>query len=234
VKTSLIIPTLNEIDGVRAVMHRINPGWCDEILVVDGGSSDGTVEWLREHGYRVIIQDVPGIGNAYRQAYRHTAGEVIVTFSPDGNSIPELIPALLRKMAEGYDLVIASRYLGAARSEDDDFLTSLGNAFFTRSINLLFGGRYTDALVIFRAYRRDLIDRLGIDAPHMTYEAQISIRAARFGLMVGEISGDEPRRIGGERKIPPFRTGWTILREMGRELRRPRRLARVEPPQGVA
>ena len=101
-KTSLIIPTLNEIDGVREVLPRIDPRWCDEILVVDGGSTDGTVEWLRENGYRVIVQDVPGIGNAYRQAYRHTTGDVVVTFSPDGNSIPELIPALVRKMSEGW------------------------------------------------------------------------------------------------------------------------------------
>ena len=85
--------------------------------------------------------------------------------------------------------------------------------------------------MIFRAYRRDLIDRLGIDAPHMTYEAQISIRSARFGMKVAEIAGDEPRRIGGERKMHPFRTGWTILREMGRELLRPRRLPGEAPGQ---
>ena len=221
--TSLIVPTLNEIDGVRAVMPKIDPSWCDETLVVDGGSTDGTVEWLRERGYRVIIQDKPGIGNAYRQAYAHTTGDIIVTFSPDGNSIPELIPALVSAMGKGYDLVIVSRYLGSARSQDDDALTAFGNALFTKAINLLFGGRYTDALVIFRAYRRDLIRRLAIDAEHMTYEAQISIRAAKYGLKVAEISGDEPRRIGGERKMHPFRTGWTIVKEMGRELLRPRR-----------
>jgi glycosyltransferase involved in cell wall biosynthesis len=221
-KTSLIIPTLNEIDGVRAIMPRIDPSWCSEILIVDGGSTDGTVEWLREHDYRVIIQELKGIGNAYRQAHRHTTGDVIMTFSPDGNSIPELIPRIVSKMEEGYDLVIASRYLGDARSDDDDPLTAVGNALFTRSINLLFGGHYTDALVIFRAYRRDLVDRLAIDAAHMTYEAQISIRAAKYGLKVAEIAGDEPRRIGGERKMHPFRTGWTILCEMGRELLRPR------------
>lgn len=222
-RTSLIIPTLNEIDGVRAVMPRIDRSWCDEILVVDGGSSDGTVEWLRANGYPVVLQDEPGIGNAYRKAYAHTTGDVILTFSPDGNSIPELIPELIAAMSSGHDLVIVSRYLGKARSEDDDRLTSVGNVFFTTAINLLFGGHYTDALVIFRAYRRNLIRRLEIDAPHMTYEAQISIRAAKYGLRVAEISGDEPRRIGGERKMHPFRTGWTILREMGRELLRPRR-----------
>lgn len=222
-KTALVIPTLNEIDGVKAVMPRIDRSWCDEILVVDGGSSDGTVEWLRANDYRVVLQDEPGIGNAYRKAYAHTTGDVILTFSPDGNSIPELIPDLVAAMAGGPDLVIVSRYLGKARSEDDDRLTSLGNWFFTTAINLLFGGHYTDALVIFRAYRRDIIRRLDIDAPHMTYEAQISIRAAKYRLRVAEISGDEPRRIGGERKMHPFRTGWTILREMGRELMRPRR-----------
>lgn len=226
-KTSLIIPTLNEIDGVRAVMPKIDPSWCSEILVVDGGSTDGTVEWLRDNGYRVILQTKPGVGNAYRQAYACTTGDVILTFSPDGNSVPERIPDLIAAMEKGYDLVIVSRYLGDARSEDDDWLTSIGNFMFTKAINLLFGGRYTDALVIFRAYRREIIRRLDIDAPHMTYETQISIRAAKFGLKIGEIPGDEPRRIGGERKMQPFRTGLSLLREIGRELLRPRTLPRA-------
>ncbi len=217
-KTSLIIPTLNEIDGVQHVMPQIDRSWCDEILVVDGGSTDGTVEWLREQGWAVTLQSQPGLGAAYRQAQAQTTGDVIVTFSPDGNSLPGRIPVLIDKMREGYDMVIVSRYLDGAKSQDDDFLTSLGNPLFTFLINRCFGGHYTDALVIFRAYKRELLARLDIDAAHLTYEAQLSIRAAKQRLKVAEVPGDEPKRIGGVRKMSPFATGWDILKEVGRNL----------------
>lgn len=217
-KTTLIIPTLNEIDGVKAIMPTINRSWLDEIIVVDGGSTDGTVEWLKENNWRVIIQEKRGLGNAYRQAHAETTGDIIITFSPDGNSLASRIPDLIAEMKKGYDMVIVSRYLNGAKSEDDDHLTSFGNPLFTFLINKCFGGKYTDSLVIFRAYKRDLLSRLNIDALHLTYEAQISIRAAKAKLKIGEIPGDEPKRIGGERKMQPFRTGFAILKEIGRNI----------------
>lgn len=217
-KTVLIIPTLNEIDGCKAIMPQIDRSWCDEVIIVDGGSTDGTVEWLRENNWRVIIQEQRGLGNAYRQAHAATTGDVIITFSPDGNSRADRIPALIAEMKKGFDMVIVSRYLDGAKSDDDDALTSFGNPLFTFLINRCFKGKYTDSLVIFRAYKREILTNLPIDADHMTYEAQISIRAAKAGLRIGEIPGDEPKRIGGVRKMSPFGTGFEILKEIGRNL----------------
>ena len=214
-KTTLIIPTLNEIDGVKAIMPQIDRKWCDEVIIVDGGSTDGTVEWLGDNGWWVIRQEQRGLGNAYRQAQSLTTGDVILTFSPDGNSQSDRIPALIEEMRKGYDMVIVSRYLDGAKSDDDDALTSWGNPLFTFIINTCFGGKYTDSLVIFRAYKRNLLQRLNINALHLTYEAQISIRAAKSGLNIGEIPGDEPKRIGGVRKMSPFGTGFEILKEIG-------------------
>jgi glycosyltransferase involved in cell wall biosynthesis len=215
--TTLIIPTLNERIGVEAIMPQIDRSWC-EVIVVDGGSTDGTVEWLQANNWRVIVQKQRGLGNAYRQALAETTGDVIITFSPDGNSVAAKIPELIEEMKKGYDMVIVSRYLGNAKSDDDDYLTSWGNPLFTGLINLCFGGKYSDSLVIFRAYKRSIIKTLPIDADHLNYEAQISIRAAKYKLKVGEISGDEPKRIGGERKMNPFTTGLSILKEIGKNL----------------
>ena len=77
-------------------------------------------------------------------------------------SRPPAIPSLLEKMSQGYDLVIGSRYLGDANSEDDDMVTGFGNWLFTKTVNLLHGGDYTDAMVIYRAFRRDLIYELDL------------------------------------------------------------------------
>ena len=213
-KTTLVIPTKNEIDGMKAIMPKIKKEWVDQILIVDGNSTDGTIKYARDNGYEIMVQKTKGIGNGYREALPLIKGDVIVTFSPDGNSVPEKIPEVVEKMKRGYDLLIVSRYLQGAKSYDDDFFTKIGNKFFTITINLLFGGKYTDSLVIFRAYKKSLINDLKIDAEHMTFEEQISIRAAQKKLKITEIPGDEPPRIGGERKIRVFKTGLTLFLEI--------------------
>lgn len=211
-KITLLIPTLNEMEGMRQIMPKIKREWYDELVVADGGSTDGTIEYCKENNYFVFVQKKPGIRNAYMEALEYITGDIIITFSPDGNSIPELIPPLIEKMKEGYDMVNVSRYLGDARSKDDNVMTGFGNWLFTNTINFLFGGRYTDALVIFRAYRTKLIYDLGLTDENayrtfeklfqckLSWEPLLSIRAAKRKLKIGEIPGDEPARIGGEIK----------------------------------
>lgn len=218
-KFTLLILTLNEIDGMKAIMPKINRDWCDQILILDGGSTDGTIEYSRKHGYEVYVQKQKGFRHAYIEALPLIKGDVIITFSPDGNSIPELIPPLIDKMKEGYDMVIASRYFDGAKSEDDDIVTAFGNWLFTRTINLLHGGSYTDALVIFRAYKTQIIYDLDLDKDksyntaerlfntHISWEPLLSVRAAKRKLKIAEIPGDEPPRIGGERKLEILKWG---------------------------
>lgn len=128
-KVSLIVPTWNEIDGMRAIMPRINKDWVDEIVVVDGGSTDGTIEYAKENGYTVHVQKNPGMRQAYLEVLPVARGDTWITFSPDGNSVPEIIPTLVEEIEKGYDMVIVSRYLGGAKSDDDDLVTAFGNWF---------------------------------------------------------------------------------------------------------
>jgi glycosyltransferase involved in cell wall biosynthesis len=162
-KSTLLVMTLNEVHGMKAIMPKIDRSWIDQIIVVDGGSTDGTTEWAKAHNYQVYVQKQRGFRHAYNEVWPHIIDDIVITFSPDGNSLPELIPLLIAKMNEGYDMVIASRYLGPAKSEDDDMATSFGNWLFTRTVNVLHGGNYTDVMVIFRAYRKDVPYELGLD-----------------------------------------------------------------------
>jgi glycosyltransferase involved in cell wall biosynthesis len=216
---TLLVPTLNEIDGMKVIMPRIKREWFDQIIVLDGGSKDGTIEYAREQGYTVHVQTKPGIRQAYGEILSLIQGDILLTFSPDGNSIPELIPDLLAKMREGYDMVIVSRYYKGARSEDDDRITAFGNWFFTNTVNLLHRGHYTDAMVIYRAYKTQMIYDLELDQDRwydtpewlfrtrISWEPMLSARAARRRLKIGEIPGDEPPRIGGERKLQVWKWG---------------------------
>ena len=218
-KITLLIIELNELEGMKAIMPRINNDWVDEILIVDGGSTDGTIEWAESNGYKVYVQKREGLRHAYSESLPLITGDIVITFSPDGNSIPELIPDLLKKMSAGNDMVIASRYLGTAKSYDDDYVTAFGNWLFTRTVNILYGGNYTDAMVIYRAWRKQIYYDLELDLDdgykipeklfftNMGLEPLLSVRALKRKLRISEISGDEPERIGGKRKLQILRWG---------------------------
>lgn len=227
---TLLIPTLNEIVGMKTIMPKIKREWYDQLLIVDGQSTDGTVEYAREQGYPVIIQQKKGIRHAYIEAWPHITGDAVLTFSPDGNSIPELIPPCFKKIKEGWDMVIASRYAQGAKSYDDDLVTGFGNWLFTTLINLLHGGHYTDAMVMFRAYRTKIFTDLDLHKEEsyrfeeklfrtvVGCEPLLSIRAAKRKLKCAEIPGDEPAREGGERKLQVLRWGAAYLFEIFREI----------------
>ena len=227
---TLIVPTLNEIEGMRQIMPRIRRDWYDQLIVVDGGSRDGTIEYARQQGYFVYVQKKTGFRNAYFEILPFIKGDVVLTFSPDGNSIPELIPPLIDKIKEGYDMVIVSRYLDGAHSYDDDQVTAFGNWLFTRTINILHGGHYTDAMVIFRSYKTQIIYDLELQRDegystaerlfntHISWEPLLSVRAAKRRLKVTEIPGDEPARIGGERKLKVFKWGGAYYFQFVREV----------------
>lgn len=209
-KTTLLVPTLNEIEAVTVVIPQIRKDWADEFICVDGGSTDGTVEFMRAQGFHVHRQSKRGFGSGMLEGMHLAKGEIVVEFMPDGNSLPADIPRIIAKINEGYDLAIGSRYGEGAKSDDDDWLTAIGNWLFTTVVNLLFWTRYTDVLTGFRAYRRSRMIPLAMDTPGLSWPCQSCIRAARAGLRVVDIPANEPPRIGGQRKMGPFKTGMEI------------------------
>jgi len=229
-KVTLLIPTLNELIGMKEIMPKINREWVDQIVIVDGGSTDGTIEYANANGYFLKVQKKKGIRNAYMEVLDYISGDIVITFSPDGNCIPEAITALIEKMKEGYDMVIASRYAKDAKSYDDDLLTAFGNWFGTSLMNFLYGAKYTDAMGIFRAYKKKLIQDLDLDKDlsystpekilhtKISWEPLLSIRAAKSRLKITEIPADEPRRVGGNRKLQRFKWSTAYLFQIIREV----------------
>ena len=203
----VFVLTLDEIDGISAIMPQVKKEWADKIILVDGGSKDGTIEKAKELGFDVIHQKNKGEGNACRVGTDATESDFVMFFSPDGNDVPTDIPKLIQKTKEGFDVVHISRFGKQSISEDANWLERFGNNMFTFLVNSFFGGTYTDALNGFRIIKRKLWDELKTDAQFLNIEQQTCIRLAKRKIPIYEIEGMEPKRIGGERKMRPLTTG---------------------------
>jgi len=209
---TIIVFTLNEIEGVRVTLPRIKKEWYDQIIIVDGGSTDGTIEYAQQQGFDVFVQSKPGISTAFREALSRCTSDIVVMFAPDGNSVPEDIPALVNTVSQGYDIAIGSRYYNGAKSADDDLITSFGNWMFTTLFNVLFGTRIKDVLNMYRAYRVDMLKKLDISTDLDSWGTQILAQAVRLRYKYIEIPSEEPKRIGGTRKMQPLKNGWMELK----------------------
>lgn len=210
---TLLLPTLNEITGLKTIFPKIDPSLFDDILVVDGGSTDGTVEYAIQNNIRIMSQLRKGLGAAVMDAVSTLKTDCVIEFSLDGNCMIEQLPQIVEKLQEGYDLVVVSRYLPPAKSYDDNLVTAFGNFIFTRIIRYLGQVPVTDVLTIYRGF--DIkISKFPEFEPTMrgpVFEPLVSAIAAVRNLNVCEIPGDEPKRIGGVSKMHVIYNGWCII-----------------------
>ena len=209
--TSLIITTLNEIDGINKILPEIKKEWVDEIIIVDGGSTDGTVEKAREMGFKVIKQKIPGHGGAILTGIEESTSDKIIIFGSDGSNETSEIPQLVEKSLEGFDQVTISRFGKTSINEDSGIIDGFGNKMFTFIKNILFGGKFTDALTSSRLFTRKALLEIALDELSLCAVEQITIRGLKRKQRFYEIIGNERARIGGERKMHRIPTGSALV-----------------------
>lgn len=218
--STLVILTRNEINGLKAKYGKIPINKISEVFAIDYKSTDGTVEFLKKKGIRIIHQEKKGRAEAFRMACREAKHETIVFFSPDGNEDPALILPLLEWIEKGYDMVIASRFMKESRAEDEGLIAvrGFGNRAFTAISNIIFCGRLTDSINGFRAIKKNKFWELNPDTEGFGIEYQISIRALKKKFRIKEIPTTEGERIGGMSTAHTFSTGWLFMKIIAKEL----------------
>ena len=215
--TALIITTLDEVTGVKNVVPRIKKEWVDEIIFVDGGSTDGTIEEAEKMGFKVIIQKQKGLGAGIIEGVNAIKSDNFILFGPDGNDEPEKIPKIIEKFKENCDQVAATRFGKGSINLDAGPIDAFGNRMFTFLVNTFFGGRLTDSLFGFKIIKKDVFNNLNLDGEFLTLEQQMSIKSCKYNLKIAEIDGREPKRIGGEAKMKPLETGYALSKQIIKE-----------------
>jgi glycosyltransferase involved in cell wall biosynthesis len=218
VRVSVIIPTLNEADNLRFVMTALPPV-VDEVLIVDGGSTDGTVDEARRlrHDVRIIEELRPGKGRALRTGFEEATGDILVMIDADGSMDPREIPAMVAVLESGADVVKGSRFLQGAGTDDMGLLRRSGNASLRLLVRAMFGGRYSDLCYGFMAFWRDVLPAFEGDAPGFEVETFLNVRALAAGLRVAEVPSFERNRISGESHLNTWKDGWRVLLTIFRE-----------------
>lgn len=220
-KTTLVILTRNEINGVKALIRKIPFESVDEFFAVDYKSTDGTVEFFKKHQIPVIEQKIPGRGEAFKIAVEKARGDFLVFFSPDGNENPADIPRLISLLKNGSDLAIASRFMKNSRNEEDDKMFKLrawANELFTLAVHLLWGGHVTDSINGYRAIKKSVFKKLNLDASGFAIEFQMTIRALKLKCKITEIPTIEGNRIGGKSSSAAIPTGLKFVAYLLREI----------------
>jgi len=220
---SLVILTFNEIEGVRKIFSQLPLEIIEETFVVDGNSTDGTIEFFESKGIPVYTQSRAGRAEAFRVGIEKSKYENIIFFSPDGNENPSDIIKIAEQLQQGYDMVIASRFMKGARNEEDNKFFPFrkwANQIFTLVANILWNnGKYiTDTINGFRGLKKNTYYLLKPDVEGFVIEYQLSIRAMKSGLRIKEIPTIEGDRIGGKTKAKSLPVGFSFLRFLIKEI----------------
>jgi glycosyltransferase involved in cell wall biosynthesis len=215
---SVVIPAKNEAANIGWVLERMPP-LVDEVVVVDGLSTDGTLEVAKMIVPDVVVvhETTKGKGAALRAGFAAAKGEYVVMLDADGSMDPVEIGRFVEQLDAGFDMVKGSRFLDGGGTEDMTWLRRFGNARLLEVANTVYGTTFTELCYGYCAFRRNALAKLNLDAVGFEIETQIVTRAVLAGLRIAEIASVEYPRRSGESNLNTFRDGWRVLMTMLRE-----------------
>lgn len=212
----VVIPALDEEKNIEDVLIDLrNLGYC-KVLVIDGMSKDETAMIAAKNGATVILQNGKGKGNAIRQSFSngYLDADVVVMMDADGSMNPKEIPALVKALNSGADIVKGSRFLKSGYSYDMSTLRQIGNRLMVAAVNLLWSAEYTDLCYGFAAFSRRAVEKMApfLKSENFEIETEIFLKALDLGLVVKEVPSTEFKRRNGKSNLNSFRDGFKILK----------------------
>ena len=223
-KVTLVLVVRNEEKGIRAVVPRIPRETLDQIIAMDGNSTDGTIPLLRSFDIPVYRQVERGLGAAMLEARPHVETDSFIFFHPDGNEDAADIPRMVELLRQGREFVVASRMMKGAVNEEDDKVLKFrkwANNGLAMLANVLFGhsgNKTTDVTHGFRGISCAAWDRMNLTSKDLTMDYQMVIRALKLGIKITEFPTHEYERIDGVTNFASLPTGIAELKLVWREI----------------
>jgi len=222
-KVSIVIPAYNEGGNLERLMEHLvttlerHIETKDyEIIIVDDNSTDATgkiADAISQKNNRITVihrKERPGFGNAVKTGLKHASGDVVIPVMGDLSDDPEDVPKLIRKIEEGYDVAYGSRFIRGGKLEGYSLLKMICNRSFNNLVRLLFGIKHKDMTNAFKAYRKKVLDAVGIDSLEsegFDLTVEIPLRAHLLGFSSVEVPVTWHGRERGVSKLKLSRFG---------------------------
>ena len=218
-EVSVLIPCLNEEEAIEGVIQDAFEGLrraelSGEVLVIDNGSGDRSVEVAESAGATVVHETRRGYGSAYLAGLDAARGRYVVMADGDGTYDLRELGDFVNRLRNGADLVLGSRLKGEIEPGAMPWSHRyIGNPILTGMLRLLFGRVVSDAHCGLRALKRERAEELGLSATGMEFASEMVIKAAKQGMEIDEIEIAYRARVG-ESKLNSFRDAWRHVRFM--------------------
>lgn len=229
IRVALVLIVRNEVEGIRAILPRIPLQQFDQVLAIDGNSTDDSVAALESFGVPTFRQVERGLGAAMLEGRARVTTEAFIFFHPDGNEDPDALGQMADLLRAGKDFVVASRMIPGAVNEDDEKVLKWrkwANNGFALLANILFGhggNRTTDVTNGFRGMSCRGWDKMELTSKDLTMDYQMVIRALKLGIPIIEFPTKEGTRVAGATNFASLPTGIAELKLVWRELKMGRR-----------
>jgi glycosyltransferase involved in cell wall biosynthesis len=220
-RVTVVIPAMNEERNIAWVLRGL-PAMVDEVILVDGDSTDATVEVARSVRPDIVVigQDRPGKGAALRAGFDAARGEYVVMIDADGSMDPAEIQRYVDTLAAGHDVVKGSRFMDGGGTDDMELLRRLGNRALLAVGNVLYRRRFTDLCYGFMGFRASALPRLMLQSDGFEIETEIVVRAIKADLRITEVPSFELPRRYGHSNLNTWRDGRRVLAQLLAELGR--------------
>ena len=208
---TLIIPAKNEKESLPKVLDELKEFNFRKNVILEA-SDKLTIQAIKTYDCKIIYQDSHGYGDALKKGIETIETEFFCIFNADGSFNPKELDQMTKKLKDDKcDFVFASRYEKDCGSEDDTFITLVGNYIFTLLGKIFFKLKITDILYTFVMARASCAKELGLTAKDFTFCVELPIKAQRANYKICTSKSFERSRIAGEKKVNAFKDGLKIL-----------------------